>query len=82
MYLDKEDQVVPACPDEAAGLYIQAQSGERVQVRLPPDTCGFQIGETSQIQSGGLCKRHLTPAERLRAGPFPYSSSLSLTRHW
>jgi isopenicillin N synthase-like dioxygenase len=54
MYLDKEGQVVSACPDEAAGLYIQARSGERVQVRLPPDACGFQIGETSQIQSGGL----------------------------
>jgi hypothetical protein len=54
MYLDKEGQVVPACPDEAAGLYIQARSGDRVQVRLPPNACGFQIGETSQIQSGGL----------------------------
>jgi hypothetical protein len=54
MYLDKDGQVVPSCPDDAAGLYIQARSGERVQVRLPPDACGFQIGETSQIQSGGL----------------------------
>jgi hypothetical protein len=54
MYLDKEGQVVPTCTDEAAGLYVQARSSERVQLRLPPYACGFQIAEISQIQSGGL----------------------------
>jgi hypothetical protein len=36
------------------GLYIQSRSGQIVRVVLPPNTCGYQIGETSQIQSGGL----------------------------
>ena len=42
------------CPDESAGLYIQSRSGTTVRVSLPKSACGFQIGETSQIQSGGL----------------------------
>jgi len=36
------------------GLYIQARSGDIVHAKLPPNACGFQIGETSQIQSGGV----------------------------
>lgn len=53
IYMDGNGKQVPS-PDPAAGLYIQARSGEQVQVRLPANACGFQIGETSQIQSGGL----------------------------
>ena len=53
MYFDNKGKQVP-CPDAAAGLYIRSRSGERVHVNLPPTACGFQIGETSQIQSGGL----------------------------
>lgn len=53
IYIDSTGKTVP-CPDPAAGLYIQARSGKQVKVRLPSNACGFQIGETSQIQSGGL----------------------------
>jgi 2OG-Fe(II) oxygenase superfamily len=38
----------------SGGLYIQARTGECVRVAIPSDHCAFQIGETSQIMSGGL----------------------------
>lgn len=41
------------CPDpNDSGLYIETRSGE--QVRVQCSSCAFQIGETAQIQSGGL----------------------------
>jgi isopenicillin N synthase-like dioxygenase len=51
---DQQQEV--SCPDETAGLYIQSRSGEVVRVCIPTTACGFQIGETSQIQSGGLLR--------------------------
>lgn len=53
MFLNTKGEQV-ASPDPSAGLYIQTRNGKIVQVRLPPTVCAFQIGETSQIQSGGL----------------------------
>lgn len=44
---------VPA-PSGQGSLHIQARSGDIVRVILPETCCAFQIGETSQIQSGGL----------------------------
>jgi isopenicillin N synthase-like dioxygenase len=52
MYLDGDGNEV-ACDDEKAGLYIQARNGTIHQVRLPSNAIGFQIGETSQIHTGG-----------------------------
>jgi isopenicillin N synthase-like dioxygenase len=41
------------CP--SAGLYIRSRSGSLHQVRAPSTSCLlFQIGETSQIHSGGI----------------------------
>ena len=41
------------CP--SAGLYIRARSGSLHQVKAPSTSCLlFQIGETSQIHSGGI----------------------------
>jgi isopenicillin N synthase-like dioxygenase len=54
MYLNEQGRAVACAKDDTAGLYIQARSGEIVPVKLPPDACGFQIGETSQIMSGGV----------------------------
>lgn len=62
MYLDSEGrQVVDVeCDVEendrgsSSGLHIQSRTGEIVRVKLPPTALGFQIGETSQIQSGGV----------------------------
>jgi isopenicillin N synthase-like dioxygenase len=63
MYLDQDGNEV-ACPDNRTGLYIQPRqrSGESpidpVRVQLPSHASSscilYQIGETSQIQSGGL----------------------------
>jgi isopenicillin N synthase-like dioxygenase len=52
MFLDTEGNEVTNV--KGAGLFVQARSGAVVRVRMPSTACGFQIGETSQIQSGGL----------------------------
>lgn len=40
-------------PDPKAGLYVRARGGEVVHVRLPPGCLAFQMGEATQIHSGG-----------------------------
>ncbi len=55
MYLDAEGEEIVEFPDDnKAGLYIQSRSGSIHHVNLPPNAIGFQIGETSQIHSGGI----------------------------
>ncbi|GKZ00704.1 hypothetical protein MPSEU_001022400 [Mayamaea pseudoterrestris] len=55
IYLDSDGiELAGGCPDADAGLYIQSRSGQVVKAVLPPNACAFQIGETSQIQSGGI----------------------------
>jgi hypothetical protein len=47
--------ILTGSPDPAAGLYVRSRSGELVQVQAPgSDVLLFQIGETSQIHSGGV----------------------------
>lgn len=53
MFLDDKGQEVTNVP-AGAGLFVQTRSGQVVRVSMPPTVCGFQIGETSQIQTGGL----------------------------
>eukprot|EP00550_Attheya_septentrionalis_P010755 CAMPEP_0198305060 /NCGR_PEP_ID=MMETSP1449-20131203/57715_1 /TAXON_ID=420275 /ORGANISM="Attheya septentrionalis, Strain CCMP2084" /LENGTH=416 /DNA_ID=CAMNT_0044007591 /DNA_START=130 /DNA_END=1380 /DNA_ORIENTATION=- len=55
MFLDENGEEVSS-PDPKAGLYYNPRNGTLVHVKLPPDSLGFQIGETSQIHSGGLLK--------------------------
>jgi len=40
-------------PDPEAGLYARTRAGKEVKVSIPRDCLAFQIGETSQIVSGG-----------------------------
>lgn len=64
MYM-QEGETVPN-PDPNSGLFIQSRSSkEPVRASIPPDCCAFQIGESSQILSGG----------RLRATPHAVSGS-------
>jgi hypothetical protein len=42
-----------------AGLFVEGRNGEQVKVKIPTDCLGFQIGEASQILSGGVV--HATP---------------------
>lgn len=53
IYLEQDGTPV-ACPDEKAGLYIKSRTGKLVHVSLPLGSLGFQIGETSQIHTGGI----------------------------
>jgi len=53
MYFNANGEEVP-CPDPAAGLYIKSRNGELVHVQIPTNALAFQIGETSQIHSGGI----------------------------
>lgn len=55
-------------PDPRAGLYIRSRNGDIVKARLPADCLGFQIGESTQIHSGGALQA--TPhCVRAAAGP-------------
>jgi isopenicillin N synthase-like dioxygenase len=53
MFCNAQGQQVLETP-AGAGLYVQTRAGQMVRVQLPSTVCGFQIGETSQIQTGGL----------------------------
>lgn len=53
MYLNADGEEVPS-PDPAAGLYIKSRSGDLVHVQVPPNALCYQIGETSQIHTGGI----------------------------
>lgn len=44
------------CPDPDAGLYARTRSGKEVKIRIPRDHLAFQIGESSQILTGGVLR--------------------------
>jgi len=54
LYLDTHGNALPECPDPDAGLYIKSRNGSIHQICLPSDSLAFQVGETTQIHSGGL----------------------------
>jgi len=54
LYLDKDGEQLISPADDKSGLYIQARNGSIHHVVLPNNSIGFQIGETSQIHSGGV----------------------------
>jgi len=43
-------------PDPSAGLYARTRDGKEVQVKIPRDCIAFQIGECSQVQTGGVLR--------------------------
>ncbi|EGG22113.1 hypothetical protein DFA_02003 [Cavenderia fasciculata] len=45
-----------ACPDTAAGLYAKSRDGKEVKVIIPRDCIAYQIGECSQVQTGGILR--------------------------
>ncbi|KRH39917.1 hypothetical protein GLYMA_09G227900v4 [Glycine max] len=50
------DGVEIACPDSAAGLYIRTRNNQIIKVVYGKDDIAYQIGETTEILSGGyLC---------------------------
>ncbi|CAN4085031.1 unnamed protein product [Withania somnifera] len=51
-----KDAVEILCPDSSAGLYIKTRTGQIVKVEYGVDELAYQIGETTEILSGGrLC---------------------------
>lgn len=58
MWLDEESGS-PASAPAGVGLFVEGRNGEQVAVKAPKDCLGFQIGEASQILSGGVV--HATP---------------------
>lgn len=53
IFEDAQGNVITDFKDEAAGLYIRNRHGEVVKAKWTPDRLAFQIGESSQIHSGG-----------------------------
>jgi isopenicillin N synthase-like dioxygenase len=43
-------------PDPEAGLYVRTRGGQERKVVIPRDCIAFQIGESSQIMTGGLLR--------------------------
>lgn len=67
MFLNNQGERVP-CPDPAAGLYVQSRAGITKHITIPPDAMAFQIGETSQIHSGGVLQATPHAVRGCRAG--------------
>jgi isopenicillin N synthase-like dioxygenase len=80
MFLQEGQEI--ANPDPTAGLYIQPRNNNNnnnpVKVVIPTDCCAFQIGETSQILSGGLLRA--TPHAVLAGTRTPSSLMTNVTR--
>lgn len=53
IYLDPSGQVVD-CPDPKSGLYVMSKDGALEHITLPPRSMAVQVGETTQIHTGGL----------------------------
>lgn len=63
-----------ALPDPEAGLYVRTRGGEERKVVIPKDCLAFQIGESSQIVTGGLLRS--TP-HAVQALAYPASRNIS-----
>jgi isopenicillin N synthase-like dioxygenase len=67
-YLDDHTGSIIDCPDEAAGLYVMNRMNQVQRVVIPPDCMAVQMGECTQIVTGGAvvatphCVRGVGPA--------------------
>mmetsp|Transcript_47231 Transcript_47231/g.57185 ORF Transcript_47231/g.57185 Transcript_47231/m.57185 type:complete len:141 (-) Transcript_47231:203-625(-) len=53
---DDETKQVRHPPDDDTGLYVKTRSGVVVKVSIPQDCLAFQVGETTQIHTGGVLR--------------------------
>jgi len=74
MFMDVATEKEVPNPDPDAGLYAKTRDGTIVRVRLPPDALGYQIGECTQVFTGGVVRA--TP-HAVRALKYPESQFLS-----
>ena len=58
MYVNESDPSYPEieCPDDRAGLYIENQSNEIIQVTIPKDCLAFQLGAAMQLASADVLR--------------------------
>jgi isopenicillin N synthase-like dioxygenase len=73
IFRDTRTNQIVSCPDPAAGLYVQLRSGRVVKIKIPPECIAFQIGEVSQIQSGGVLRATMHAVRGLNP---PHSSHI------
>jgi len=53
---ETEKKVDVASPDQEAGLYARTRTGNEFKVKIPKDCLAFQIGESSQVLTGGALR--------------------------
>jgi isopenicillin N synthase-like dioxygenase len=53
MYMDPQGNVLNECPVPDAGLYVEDRNQQVVKVTIPPDCMAIQMGECTQIVTGG-----------------------------
>lgn len=56
MWMDEDTGEETSDPGSAAGLRVKTSSGKMINVTIPKDCLGFQIGEAAQILSGGVLR--------------------------
>mmetsp|Transcript_97933 Transcript_97933/g.282524 ORF Transcript_97933/g.282524 Transcript_97933/m.282524 type:complete len:356 (-) Transcript_97933:307-1374(-) len=53
IYMDPQGKLLSECPTPDAGLYVEDRNQKVVPVRIPSDCMAIQIGECTQIVTGG-----------------------------
>lgn len=53
VFMEPDGKILPGPPCEDAGLYVVDRKDQVVRVQLPSDCMGIQIGECTQILTGG-----------------------------
>lgn len=53
LFMEPDGTILPNCPCDDAGLYVVDRKDQVLQVKLPSDCMGVQIGECTQIITGG-----------------------------
>jgi len=72
MYVDADGREVGNPDPDYAGLHVRNRRGETVRVTIPAGCMAFQVGETTQVLSGGLLRA--TPHAVVAARPGALSS--------
>jgi len=72
IFRDVRTGEVITCPDPSAGLYVRLRNGPEITVKIPADCIAYQIGESSQILSGGILCATMHAVKGPDPTQFPY----------
>ena len=53
IYMDPQGNILDPCPSPEAGLYVEDRNKQVVKVNIPSDCMAIQMGECTQIVTGG-----------------------------